>query len=188
MRTLILGGARSGKSSLALRWARDQAASAGLEVCCLVTARAADAEMTVRIAAHRAERPATWRTVEVPVRLGEALRAQARRDRLLLVDCLTLWSANCLWPQDTLPDALRQTGDPLADLAGWRREREAFLDALRDSDGPVLLVSNEVGLGIVPADPGTRLFRDEHGWLNQAVAAACEQVFLVSAGLPLRLK
>lgn len=178
MRTLILGGARSGKSALAQRWALEQAMGGGLEVCCLVTARATDAEMAARIAAHRAERPSGWRTVEAPVRLADALRSEAGAGRVLVVDCLTLWTANCLWAE--------QAAAP--DVARWRRERDALLAALRALTGRILLVSNEVGLGIVPADAGSRLFRDEHGWLNQAVAAACDQVFLVSAGLPLRLR
>ena len=186
MRTLILGGARSGKSALALRWALEQASAGSLEVCWVATALATDAEMAARIARHRAERPGTWRTVEAPQRLAQALRAESRGSGVLVVDCLTLWCANCLWPPT--PGAGEAAPPAPPDLAGWRRERDACIEALRTYTGRILLVSNEVGLGIVPADAGTRLFRDEHGWLNQAVAACCEEVFLVSAGLSLRLK
>ncbi len=100
---------------------------------------------------------------------------------MLLVDCLTLWTANCLWPPSLTPQAA-------ADSAGWRRECEELLRALRACPREVILVSNEVGTGIVPENASARLFRDEQGWINQAVAAECDAVFLVAAGLPLRLK
>lgn len=180
MRTFVTGGARSGKSSLATRWALERSQ----DVCCLVTAELArpgaepDAEMAARIAAHRRERPSHWRVREEPVRLGAAIREESASGALLLVDCLTLWVANCLWPP--------HVDSP--DMAGWRREAAQLADALKECRSEVILVSNEVGAGIVPDNAAARLFRDEQGWINQKVAAECDEVFLVTAGLPLRLK
>ena len=170
MRTLLIGGARSGKSSLAARWAGERSAN----VTCVVTGKASDSEMTERIAAHRRERPAHWQTREEPVHLARVLAASGP---LLLIDCLTVWVANCLWPQGAE-----------ADVEGWRRERDAFIATLRDFRGDVIVVTNEVGSGIVPDNAAARLFADEHGWMNQAVAAVCDEVLLVAAGLPLRMK
>jgi adenosyl cobinamide kinase/adenosyl cobinamide phosphate guanylyltransferase len=241
MKTLLIGGARSGKSSLAARWAGERSEN----VCCVVTATASDDEMSARIAAHRQERPQHWRVREEPVRLGAALRAESLASTLLLVDCLTLWTANCLWPPrpemagtgrpDTATAATAtpataiaagatpsigkpatgtpRTGMPAAamaaattvaaasaamathpdsdlqpDLAGWQAERDDFLASLRAATNEVIIVSNEVGTGLVPEHAASRLFRDEHGRLNQMVALACDEVFLVTAGLALRLK
>jgi adenosylcobinamide kinase/adenosylcobinamide-phosphate guanylyltransferase len=188
MRTLLIGGARSGKSALALRWANERAA----DVCMLVTGTESDPEMAERIAAHRRERPAHWRVREEPVHLGHTLReegttlmqgrapASSNAGCLLLVDCLTLWISNCLW----LPGQVTEGSDP----AAWHRERADFLDALRACAADVIIVTNEVGTGIVPNNAAARVFRDEQGWLNQAVAAVCDEVFFVTAGLPLCLK
>ena len=175
MRTFLLGGARSGKSSLAARWAAERSNN----VCCIVTATASDAEMAARIDLHRRERPQHWRVREEPIQLGNALRAESHHDDLVLIDCLTLWTANCLWPPTSPTDP---------DIAGWHAERDAFLANLRATTKEVIIVSNEVGTSLVPENPAARLFRDEQGRLNQLVAAACEAAFLVTAGLPLRLK
>lgn len=177
MRTLLIGGARSGKSSLGARWAQERSR----EVCCLVTAIASDEEMGARIAAHRRDRPAHWRVREAPVHLGAALLEEAKGEGAILIDCLTLWVANCLWPPG-------ESTAPSPDFAGWRKERDMFLQALTACKGTVLIVTNEVGAGIVPAAAAARVFRDEHGWLNQAVASICDEVFLITAGLPLSLK
>lgn len=177
MRTFLIGGARSGKSSLAARWAAERSS----DVCCVVTATASDEEMAARISAHRRERPEHWRVREEPLRLGAALREEGRTGDLLLVDCLTLWTANCLWPP-------AGSGDTQADLPGWYAERDAFLATLRSISNEVIVVSNEVGTGLVPENAAARLFRDEQGRLNQLVAAACDSVFLVTAGMALRLK
>jgi adenosylcobinamide kinase/adenosylcobinamide-phosphate guanylyltransferase len=99
---------------------------------------------------------------------------------LLLVDCLTLWISNCLWPPAEVIEG--------NDYTTWHRERDDFLDALRACTSDVIIVTNEVGTGIVPNNAASRVFRDEQGWLNQAVAAICDEVFLVTAGLPLCLK
>jgi adenosylcobinamide kinase/adenosylcobinamide-phosphate guanylyltransferase len=170
---MLIGGARSGKSALAARWANERASS----VCTLVTGMESDPEMAERIAAHRRERSAHWRVREEPVWLGRALREEAAAP-LLLVDCLTLWVSNCLWP----------AGSADADQAGWRQQRDEFLAALSACSTEVIIVSNEVGTGIVPGNSAARLFRDEHGWLNQAVAAICDEVYFVTAGLPMCLK
>ncbi len=172
MRTLLIGGARSGKSALAQRWAHERST----DVCTLVTGTESDPEMIARIAAHRRARPAHWRVREEPVQLGRSLRDETAG--LVLVDCLTLWISNCLW----------QPGAVEAELAGWRRERDDFIEALKARTSDVIIVTNEVGTGIVPGNAASRLFRDEQGWLNQAVAGACDEVYFVMAGLPLCLK
>src|SRR2546421_12895367 len=124
MRTLLLGGARCGKSSLAMRWAHERSH----EVCCVVTAMASDAEMRARIDTHRQERPKHWRVREEPLRLAAALRAETRRNVLLLVDCLTVWTSNCLLPP---APAGRSAGDAQPDLSGWRNGGGGFLAAPR---------------------------------------------------------
>lgn len=186
MRTLLIGGARSGKSALAQRWSNERSSN----VCTLVTGTESDPEMAARIAAHRRERPAHWRVREEPLQLGRALQEESGPNTqprasaalpaagLVLVDCLTLWISNCLWP----------AGSEAADFAAWRRERDAFLDVLSTCTAEVIIVTNEVGTGIVPGNAAARVFRDEQGWLNQAVAAVCDEVFFVTAGLPLCLK
>ena len=168
MKELILGGARSGKSALAERRARDS----GLAVCYIATATADDAEMAARIARHRADRPAHWTTLEEPLALARVLREQAREDRCLLVDCLTLWLNNLL----------------LAGEGVCQREQAALLDVLPALPGRLLLVSNEVGQGVVPLGELSRRFVDEAGRLHQRLAALCERVTLVVAGLELPLK
>ncbi len=168
--TLILGGARSGKSAYAESLLP---ARAGGRAVYLATATAGDAEMAERIAAHRARRGEGWETIEEPLDLAAALRrADARADGAgVLVDCLTLWLANLMAAS--------------ADIDRARSELVATLGRLR---GPLLLVANEVGLGIVPDNPLARRFRDQAGRLNQAVAAAADRVLFIAAGLPLVLK
>lgn len=166
---LILGGARSGKSRLAERLARDS----GLAVTYVATSQALDGEMGERIAQHRARRPTHWSLVEEPLALAGVLRQQADAGRCLLVDCLTLWLTNLLM----LDDPLR-----LAD------ERDALLACLAELPGRVLLVSNETGLGVVPLGELSRRYVDEAGWLHQALGERCERVVFTVAGLPLILK
>lgn len=176
---LILGGARSGKSSLA----QARAAADGRAVTVIATAEAGDAEMAERIARHRAERPGHWRTVEAPRGLASALRAAAAADHCVVVDCLTLWLANLLGGAETPPELHDAAQPPV--LA---TEREALLAVLPVLPGRILLVANEVGLGLVPETPLGRLFRDEAGRLNQQLAALCQRVTFVAAGLPMELK
>ncbi|HEY4082920.1 MAG TPA: bifunctional adenosylcobinamide kinase/adenosylcobinamide-phosphate guanylyltransferase [Burkholderiaceae bacterium] len=171
---LIVGGQRSGKSRQAERLAqaflREQP---GRQVAVVATALAFDEEMAARIARHQQDRPAGFGTVEAPPALTQALHANAHPERLLLVDCLTLWLTNWLMPMNEL-----------ADLAGWEREREALLQALPALPSPVLFVSNEVGWGVSPMSREARFFVDELGRLNQAVAARCSQLTLMVAGQP----
>ncbi|MGQ0834701.1 MAG: bifunctional adenosylcobinamide kinase/adenosylcobinamide-phosphate guanylyltransferase [Gammaproteobacteria bacterium] len=178
MKTLLVGGARCGKSRLAARWA----SARSVDVACLVTARASDAEMAARIDAHRRERPSSWIVREAFVELAAVLQDLDRLGRSIVIDCLTLWTSNCLWS-----DAACEK-EVAPDLELWHRERDAFLAALAACRGEVIAVSNEVGEGIVPVSASARLFRDEHGVLNQSVGAICDEAYLVVAGLPLQLK
>jgi adenosylcobinamide kinase/adenosylcobinamide-phosphate guanylyltransferase len=182
MRTFILGGARSGKSSFAARLATELSS----DVCCIVTAVVADDEMKARVEAHRRDRPSHWRVREEPMKLSAALPEESRANRVVLIDCLTLWTANCLWPPAAAPGNPNSSFEP--DIAGWHAERDAFLASLTATQHDVIIVSNEVGTSLVPENAAARLFRDEQGRLNQLVAAASDSAFLVAAGLPLRLK
>ncbi len=166
--TLVLGGARSGKSAHAERLAL----RAGGEPVYIATAEAHDDEMAERIARHRADRKGRgWTTVEEPLDLAGAIGREARPGRSLLVDCLTLWLSNIML-------AGRDPSD----------EQAALVTALGGAAAPVVLVSNEVGLGLVPETPLGRAFRDAQGRLNQAIAARADRVVFVAAGLPLILK
>ncbi|HJU38623.1 MAG TPA: bifunctional adenosylcobinamide kinase/adenosylcobinamide-phosphate guanylyltransferase [Tahibacter sp.] len=168
MRTLITGGARSGKSALA-----ERLAAMSHDVVYVATATAGDAEMAERIAHHRARRPAAWALVEEPVALAGTLARVAAPQRYVLVDCLTLWLTNLLVADDETI---------------FTKECNALLDILPSLPGELILVTNEVGLGVVPLGALTRRFVDEAGRLNQAVAARCDRVVMTIAGLPLPLK
>jgi adenosylcobinamide kinase / adenosylcobinamide-phosphate guanylyltransferase len=166
--TLILGGARSGKSALAERLVLDS----GLRPVYLATAQVLDAEMADRIGRHRRERrDAAWLTVEEPLDLARALASAAAAERAVLVDCLTLWVTNLLLAERDVNTAADEL---LACLAGL--------------PGPAVLVSNEVGLGIVPMGELSRAFVDHAGRLHQRLAALADWVRFVAAGLPLELK
>jgi adenosylcobinamide kinase/adenosylcobinamide-phosphate guanylyltransferase len=169
---LILGGARSGKSRYA-----EARAGKRQNAAYIATGTAGDAEMQARIARHRQDRAGgalRWTTVEEPIRLAQALRECAIDDgAFVLVDCLTLWLTNLLLD---------------ADPHTFARERAALLAVLPQLRGHVVLVSNEVGQGVVPADPLSRRFVDESGWLHQALAQRCARVVFVTAGLPTLLK
>lgn len=171
--TFILGGARSGKTRHGLTLCEEMRAERGLDPVYIATAQAYDGEMADRIAAHKAERGSSWRTVEAPLDLAGALRRESRPGACLLVDCLTLWLTNVMLGEDG------------ADLDAARKELVA---ALGEATGPVVVISNEVGLGIVPENALARRFRDEAGRTNQIMAAAADRVVLVAAGLPLTLK
>ncbi len=178
--TLILGGARSGKS----RHAEKLAAASGMEVIYVATAQAGDVEMMGRIAQHRQERDTLWTTVEETQALGAVLTHWRSPQRVVLVDCVTLWLSNLLFSEDRVyPDVGRIEPPP-----SFAAERGALLHALRHTEGDVILVSNEVGSGIVPGGAVSRWFADEAGRLNQELAALCDAVTLVVAGLPLALK
>lgn len=170
--TLVLGGARSGKS----RYAEGLIEAAAPHGAYVATAEPGDAEMAARIAVHRTRRAEIgggdfWHTVEAPLDLPAAILREAAADRPLLVDCLTLWLSNLLLAERCVQD-----------------EARLLCAALPKAGGPVVLVANEVGLGLVPETPLGRRFRDEAGRLNQEVAALADRVVFVAAGLPLVLK
>jgi adenosylcobinamide kinase/adenosylcobinamide-phosphate guanylyltransferase len=165
--TLLLGGARSGKSARA----EALVLSSGLAPVYVATAQPLDQEMDERIRRHRERRGAGWLTLEEPLALPALLRAEARPGRAVLVDCLTLWLTN-----------LMVAGRDVAE------ESEELVRTLRAARGPVVLVSNEVGLGIVPLDAMSRAFVDHAGRLHQEIAAVADWVQFMAAGLPLDLK
>lgn len=165
--TLILGGARSGKS----RFAEELAEASGHDLVYVATATGFDDEMRHRIAEHRARRDATWRTVDAPIALAEALDAETEPERTVLIDCLTLWLSNLMLNDRPVEPAI-----------------EGLLASLSRVSGPVILVSNEVGSGVVPENALARAFRDHQGRLNQRIAALSQRATLVVAGLPLDLK
>ena len=168
--TLVLGGARSGKSGFAQAQAEAQAATHGGRLVMIVTGQAFDDEMRARIAQHRRDRGEAWQTVEAPLDLPQAL-ARLYEDDVVVVDCLTLWLSNLTLAERTI--------EP---------ETEALLAALGGMKNPVWLVSNEVGLGIVPENALARRFRDEAGRLHRLLAAQADRVVLMVAGLPLTVK
>ena len=179
-RTMLFGGARCGKSA----HAEMLAGTAGKSVIYIATARSGDEEMAARIALHRQQRPPEWQTVEAPIALGAAIRAHGTADNLLLIDCLTVWLSNLLFVAEQAFPEVGAITPPAAFVA----QHAAFLQALEEASGDIMLVSNEVGMGIVPMGAINRWFVDEAGRLNQAAAARCERVIWVAAGLPLMLK
>jgi adenosylcobinamide kinase/adenosylcobinamide-phosphate guanylyltransferase len=183
MLTFILGGARSGKSELALKLA----ATSGRDVLFVATMRELDDEMRSRVAAHRATRPDAWRTIEAPTELPGALREHAKPGGFVIVDCVTVWIANLL--MDAMPDpdaASIDEADALLDnIAMGVRELCGWATA---HDGDVAIVSNEVGSGIVPAYRLGRLFRDGTGAANKMLAAASGHAYYVLAGMALDLR
>ena len=170
---LILGGARSGKSAYAEKLALDS----GLAVTYIATAQVYDAEFDHRIAQHQQRRPPHWALLEQPHYLAQALKSHAADNQCLIVDCLTLWLAQWICADC----------NPPAD-SSWPAERAALLAMLPTLPGTIILVSNEVGMGIVPLGAINRQFQDEQGRLNQAVAAVAHHATFVAAGLPISLK
>ena len=169
MKTLILGGVRSGKSRHAEALARAHEGRVEL----IVTATAGDEEMAARIAAHRARRPEHWPVHEEPIALAGVLRERARAGTLVIIDCLTLWLTNILMQPDP---------------ALLKRESDALLAALGEVTGSVMLVSNEVGYGIVPVNALARRFTDAAGELHQRLAPVCDRVVWMVAGIALPVK
>ena len=165
----IVGGARSGKSDFALKFTRSLKPRAFI-----ATAEPLDQEMTIRIRKHQRSRRGAWDTVEVPVEMSLWFRTKGKGYQSVVVDCLTLWLSNILGDEK-----LRKKFPSLL---------KDFLKSVREVPGRVIVISNEVGLGIVPADPDTRQFRDMAGRMNQQVASAADEVYFVTSGLPLRLK
>lgn len=164
--TLLLGGARSGKSRRALQLAEAAAPTRTF----VATAEALDDEMASRISRHQADRGPGWSTCEAPINLVEALRQTVQPGHIVVVDCLTLWLSNLVHQDRNVQEEVGR-----------------LLDVLPMS-GDLIIVSNEIGLGLVPESPLGRSFRDQQGWLNQSVASISDRVELVAAGLPLVLK
>lgn len=179
-RTLVFGGARSGKSA----HAEQLAAASGVPVIYIATAQARDAEMHARIDHHRQDRPPAWHTVEQPIALGEAIATHSLPGTVVLVDCLTVWLSNLLFIDGLHYPEVGTIAAPPA----FVRERALFLTALEQARGDIVLVTNEVGMGIIAQGAITRWYVDEAGRLHQSVAALCERVVWVAAGLPLYFK
>lgn len=173
----LLGGARSGKSTYAEQWAQTH----GKEVLFVATAQAFDDEMHERIAAHRASRPASWQTLEAPLNVGAAIQRVTAPHDTLVLDCLTLLASNALLTQ---ADSCTQAEADAAVSA----EVEALLRAYQRSQATWLVISNEVGMGVVPPYRLGRLYRDALGRANQRFAQAADEVLLLVAGLPWKLK
>ncbi len=175
--TLILGGARSGKSTLAQRLAEEN----GGEVLFVATAEAGDEDMKLRIAAHRRSRPANWKTLEVTHDIGTAIPPVIGTAATVIIDCITLLVSNIFqmhgWVED--PDLMQQA---------VREEITGLIDCINKFDAQFIIVSNEVGLGIVPADRLSRIYRDELGRANQMLAQQASKVYLLVAGIPLVIK
>jgi len=180
---LILGGARSGKSAYAESLAK-RSELEGYKVFYIATAKSVvsslvvedctvdsvDTEMLSRIQRHQADRPSHWKTIESPIHLADGLQALDNEKHCLLIDCLTLWTLNVL------------------EAECLEKEKKTLLSQLISLKSEVILVSNEVGLGVVPLGKLTRCFVDELGWLHQDVAKCADEVFFVTAGLPMKLK
>ena len=195
---LILGGQRSGKSRRAELMARSWLAqSPNHNTVMIATATAWDDEMVERIARHqqdRADRIPGMTTIEEPIALGEAIQIHSSPQTLVVVDCLTLWLTNLLMPHKSAEDSLENTqnsqkkaSNKALDHKIWA-QAATLLIAIKNIPGPVVLVGNEIGLGVIPMGRETRAFVDALGRLNQEVAAACERVTFMAAGLPLTLK
>ena len=179
--TLVLGGARSGKSS----FAQQLAERSRPPVLFVATATGDDAEMAARIEAHRAARPETWRTVEVPLDVGQAIWRSGRGARTVLLDCLSLLVSNCLVG---LPEDKWDAGVGQEATARVEREVAALMEATRAIGRDLIVVSNEVGMGIVPEYPLGRVYRDLLGLANQQIAQIANAVYLVVAGIPVDVK
>jgi adenosylcobinamide kinase / adenosylcobinamide-phosphate guanylyltransferase len=185
----ILGGVRSGKSSYAEKIAREQG---GDDVLYVATAEVKDDEMQDRAEKHRTSRPSTWRTLEAPYKVGERIKENVADSKIILVDCITMLVANHLLgaagPKDD------PFGDPSADPfnpaieAAIIEEAKALAACAHDGDADMLVVSNEVGMGVVPAYDLGRAYRDMLGRANQELARHADQVYLLVAGLPMKVK
>lgn len=183
---LVLGGARGGKSA----WAEELAARSGRSVVYVATATAGDTEMAERIDTHRAARPSTWRTVEAPLEPGDAVRTHARSGEVVLLDCLTLWVSNVIlrWTEDA-PNIEAVPSDQWAAVETHLLGAiEELVDRARAVGAGLILVSNEVGMGLVPPSLLGRRYRDILGRVNQVAASRADSVVLIIAGLPVDLR
>jgi len=168
---LVLGGARSGKSSFAEAQAIELAHQTELPLVYIATATANDEEMQARISRHQQDRIDSWALIEEPFNLADTL-ATLNQPSMILIDCLTLWLSNCLH----------------SNKVSWSEQKQAFTAELQQSQHNIIMVSNEVGHGIIPMGELTRNYVDEIGWLHQELAQLCNRVTMVIAGLPQRLK
>jgi len=194
----IVGGARSGKSTFALELGSKISGRKGF----IATAETLDEEMKERIIFHKKTRPAEWETIEEPVDLGKRLQNIAGSYDVVIVDCLTLWLSNMLGREEDSEPPKGNENPPLppfrkGGMGGFDRgfsderikaEIEHLTSVLKDVSCKVIVVSNEVGLGIVPENKVARLFRDLGGWMNQKVASVADEVYLVTCGIPMRIK
>lgn len=175
--TLILGGARSGKSS----YAQKIAAERGDIVLYVATAEAGDDEMAARIAAHRAERPKHWQTLEASRDVGAVIRLHVNKNQIVVIDCLTLLANNVIVP---LPEPVTEESATRA----LKKEVDELMNAYHEGNAEWIIVSNEVGFGLVPPYPLGRVYRDALGRANQQLAAQADEVILMVAGLPMKIK
>jgi len=166
---LVIGGARSGKSGYAEKVAKHS----GKSVVYIATSEVCDHEMAKRVQMHKQQRPSEWEVIEEPFDLAQTLKQYSTKENCILVDCLTLWLSNCLFGETGIR---------------WDDYKTQFLIALENLPGQVILVTNEVGCGVVPMGEMSRQYVDEAGWLHQAIAAQVDKVTLVTAGLPIHLK
>lgn len=178
--TLILGGARSGKST----FAEALAAKQSQQVVYVATAEAKDDEMAARIAAHQQKRPSSWQTLEIPHNVGAVIQAQPPLGNVVLLDCLTLLVANVLLSVNPDLDAM----DEAASHTAVEREIAVLITAVQTGAANWIVVSNEVGLGLVPPYPLGRVYRDALGRANQQLAQVAQTVYFMIAGIPMRLQ
>lgn len=171
---LVLGGARSGKSSFAESLAAKYGNELDMPVTYIATAEVTDTEMSDRILRHRRGRPASWQTIEEPLEVAAVLEG-LREPQIVLVDCLSFLLNNWLYHEACTEET-------------FIRRKDELVSSLSDVPGPVIMVSNEVGYGLVPPDSASRAYRDWLGWLNQAVAHQADSVYLVVAGIPIDVR
>jgi adenosylcobinamide kinase/adenosylcobinamide-phosphate guanylyltransferase len=184
---LITGGARSGKSALAEKLAAQLAGESGREVVYIATAEAGDGEMRARIDEHRRRRPEGWATLEAPVDLPGAIEQALADDRTILVDCLTVYISNLMHARGLSNDSNKGLSDEACG-DGVDKELERLVDACRSGNGHLIIVSNEVGMGIVPGNRLAREFRDAAGRANQKLAALADEVYMCISGIPMKVK
>ncbi len=176
---LILGGARSGKSA----YAEKLALESGLPVTYIATAQIYDEEFKARVQHHKDRRPKHWQLIEEPHFLSTTLQANNNVGNIIIIDCLTLWLAQWI-----CADCMPLINPDNSGNSSWQLQRAALLKILPEMQAEILLVSNEVGMGIVPLGEINRQFQDEQGRLNQALAQIANEVVFIAAGLPLKLK
>ena len=175
--TLIIGGARSGKST----YAQETARKSGKTVLFVATAEAGDEDMRIRIEAHRNSRPAEWNTLEATTQIGRQIRENIGKAELVIIDCVTLLVNNIFMRYDDTTDADEADKEVMSEI-------EELIDCMDVTEADFIIVTNETGLGIVPADRVSRMYRDALGRANQRIAQHADEVYLLTAGIPLTIK